>query len=193
MRTPLACSDRRRPWPPASGAGGRYPLAPPRRGATGCAGPPLRCGPSGAPRLHRRGCRFALAAHPAVELLEERVRRAQLTHKLDFGQSLEHLERTAINQICTSCGDLAMSSAQEWSKARHQMNGPNGHLDHLLDICHARGLPLQTAICVNQESSSWLPNFFLAGPSRSGFWDSARLESDAPRDANRPPIEAGFL
>ena len=26
-----------------------------------------------------------------------------------------------------------------------------GHLDRLLDICHARGLPLLTAICVNQE------------------------------------------
>lgn len=31
------------------------------------------------------------------------------------------------------------------------MNGPNGHLDRLLDICHARGLPLLTAICVNQN------------------------------------------
>lgn len=29
-------------------------------------GPPLRCGPTGAARLHRRGCRSALAAHPAV-------------------------------------------------------------------------------------------------------------------------------
>lgn len=29
------------------------------------------------------------------------------------------------------------------------MNGANGHLDRLLDLCHARGLPLLTAICVN--------------------------------------------
>jgi hypothetical protein len=34
------------------------------------------------------------------------------------------------------------------------MNGANGHLDRLLDICHARGLPLLTAICVNQEGVS---------------------------------------
>ncbi len=31
------------------------------------------------------------------------------------------------------------------------MNGEGGHLDRLLDMCHARGLPLLTAICVNQE------------------------------------------
>jgi hypothetical protein len=28
----------------------------------------------------------------------------------------------------------------------------NGHLDNLIDICRARGVPLLTAICVNQRS-----------------------------------------
>lgn len=85
-----------------------------------------------------------------LELLEERARRAQLKQKLDFGRSLEHLKRAAVNRTCTSYGELAKASGVDWSVARHQMNGPNGHLDRLLDICHARGLPLLTAICVNQ-------------------------------------------
>ena len=38
--------------------------------------------------------------------------------------------------------------------ARHQMNGVNGHLDRLLDLCHARHLPLLTAFCVNQAGVS---------------------------------------
>lgn len=87
-----------------------------------------------------------------IELLEERVRRSQIKHKLNFDLSLEHLKRAAVDGRCTSYGDLAKASGVEWSKARHQMNGPNGHLDRLLDICHARGLPLLTAICVNQAN-----------------------------------------
>jgi hypothetical protein len=87
-----------------------------------------------------------------LELLEERARRAQEKQKLDFGRSLEHLKQAAIHRTCTSYGDLAKASGVDWSTARHQMNGPNGHLDRLLDICHARGLPLLTAICVNQTN-----------------------------------------
>ena len=101
-----------------------------------------------------------------LELREERVRRAQLKHKLDFDRSLEHLKQAAINQICTSYGALAAASGVEWSKARHQMNGSNGHLDRLLDICHARGLPLLTAICVNQGN---IVDCELEGEALAGF------------------------
>ena len=110
-----------------------------------------------------------------LKLLEERVRRAQLRHKLDFNRSLEHLKRAAINQTCTSYGALAAASGVEWSKARHQMNGTNGHLDRLLDICHARGLPLLTAICVNQgniadgELGEEALAGFVAGAQRLGL------------------------
>lgn len=86
-----------------------------------------------------------------LALLEERVRRSKSTQRLDFECSLEHLTQTAISGVCTSYGALAAASQVAWSKARHQMNGPNGHLDLLLDICHARRLPLLTAICVNQN------------------------------------------
>lgn len=106
-----------------------------------------------------------------LELLEERARRAQLKHRLDFNRSLEHLKQTAINQACTSYGALAAASGVEWSQARHQMNGPNGHLDRLLDICHARGLPLLTAICVNQANVS---DCELGEEALSGFAAGAR-------------------
>lgn len=116
------------------------------------------------------------------ELLEERVRRAQLKQKLDFDKSLEHLKHTAIDQTCTSYGDLAAASGIDWSKARHQMNGPNGHLDRLLDICHARGLPLLTAICVNRgnitdgELEEGALAGFVAGARRLGLVVSDPLE-----------------
>src|SRR5881628_2567552 len=63
------------------------------------------------------------------ELLEERARRAQARHLLNMERSLEHLAQTAIRQECTTYGDLAKASGVEWSRARHQMNGPAGHLD----------------------------------------------------------------
>lgn len=99
-------------------------------------------------RNHERAEKTSVPLY--LELLEERVRRAQFKHKLDFDRSLAHLKQTAIDQTCTTYGALAAASGVEWSQARHQMNGTNGHLDRLLDICHARGLPLLTAIVVNQ-------------------------------------------
>lgn len=90
------------------------------------------------------------AATLYLALLEDRIRRAQATQKMSFERSLDHLKHAAIEQSCTTYGALAAASGVEWSKARHRMNGPKGHLDRLLDICHVRGLPLLTAICVNQ-------------------------------------------
>lgn len=104
-------------------------------------------------------------------LLEERVRRAQATQKLSFEHSLEHLKRAAIDQRCTTYGALAAASGVEWSKARHQMNNTNGHLDRLLDICHLRGLPLLTAICVDQGGVS---DGELVEQALAGFANGAR-------------------
>lgn len=105
------------------------------------------------------------------QLLEERVRRAQAKHKLNFDTSLAHLSAAAVSQKCTSYGALAAASHVEWSQARHQMNGPNGHLDRLLDICHARGLPLLTAICVNQGN---IADGELGDEALAGFITGAR-------------------
>ena len=85
-------------------------------------------------------------------LLIERARRSQAKQKLNFETSLAYLQRAAIDQRCVSYGDLAKASGVDWSQARHQMNGAHGHLDRLLEICHAKGLPLLTAICVNQQN-----------------------------------------
>ncbi len=85
-----------------------------------------------------------------LALLEERIRRARTQHKLDFDKSLDQLKQAAIEQRCTTYGALAAASGVEWSQARHQMNGLNGHLDRLLDLCVVQKLPLLTAICVNQ-------------------------------------------
>lgn len=106
-----------------------------------------------------------------AELLEERVRRAQAKHKMSFETSLDHLKQAAIEQRCTTYGALAAASGVEWSVARHQMNGLNGHLDRLLDICHVRGLPLLTAICVNQGG---LQNGELGADALEGFANGAR-------------------
>jgi hypothetical protein len=109
------------------------------------------------------------------ELLEERARRAQAKQRLSFDRSLEHLKQAALGQVCTSYGDLAKASGVEWSKARRQMSGWGGHLDRLLDLCHARGLPLLTAVCVNQdrvaecELADEALAGFVAGARRLGF------------------------
>lgn len=105
------------------------------------------------------------------KLLEERARRSQSKHKLDFDKSLNHLMEAAKEQRCTSYGHLAAASGLDWSKARHQMNGKDGHLDRLLDLCHARGLPLLTAICVNQGN---LDDGELGEAALAGFVAGAR-------------------
>ncbi|MFK4259208.1 hypothetical protein [Agrobacterium tumefaciens] len=106
-----------------------------------------------------------------LELLEERARRAATKHGLNLERSLSALKQAAIAGIAITYGDLAKASAVEWSKARHQMNGKNGHLDRLLEICHARSLPLLTAICVNQ---SGLQDGELEQKALAGFAEGAR-------------------
>ena len=117
-----------------------------------------------------------------IALLHERIRRAHESQKLSLDVSLEHLKQAAIRQKCTTYGALAAASQVEWSKARHQMNGVNGHLDRLLDMCFLRKLPLLTAICVNQENveSGELGEDslkgFATGAKRLGFKVSDALE-----------------
>ena len=110
-----------------------------------------------------------------MKLLEERARRSQQKHGLDREVSLSVLVQAAIEQKCTTYGALAKANNVEWSKARHQMNGTNGHLDRLLDVCHARGLPMLAAICVNQsgletgELEETALSGFVTGAQRLGF------------------------
>lgn len=105
------------------------------------------------------------------ELLEERARRSQEKQALNLEKSLDALKAAARQGICITYGDLAKASGVEWSKARHQMNGKHGHLDRLLEICHARQLPLLTAICVNQGG---LADGELEDSALLGFAEGAR-------------------
>lgn len=109
------------------------------------------------------------------QLLEERVRRAQAKQRVNFDRSLEHLRHKAIRQDCTTYGNLADASGVEWLRARCQTDGPNGHLDRLLDLCQASGLPLMTAIWVNQSDAADgdmegdVLTDFIAGAGRLGL------------------------
>ena len=84
-------------------------------------------------------------------LLEERARRSSSGLKIE--NSLQHLIKSARQGIFTTYGHLAKASDVPWGRARHAMNGEHGHLDRLLDVCHVRGLPLLTALCVNQQGA----------------------------------------
>jgi hypothetical protein len=106
------------------------------------------------------------------DLLEERSRRK--SKLLNVEKSLQHLMQAAQEARFTTYGELAIANGVPWNKARHHMNGSGGHLDQLLDVCHARGLPLFSAICVNQQgvSSGRLEESamdgFIAGVKRLG-------------------------
>jgi hypothetical protein len=106
-------------------------------------------------------------------LLEERARRASKLLSLD--KSIECLGRAAKDGRYVTYGDLAKASGVPWDKAHHKMNGAGGHLDRLLDVCYARGLPLLTAICVNKEGRNagmlepGALKGFIKGATRLGF------------------------
>jgi len=113
------------------------------------------------------------------ELLEERARRAQAKSHVSVERSLDLLRRAAIEQRCVTYGDLAKARNVGWSQARHTMSGANGHLDRLPDICHARGLPMLPALCVNQ---SGLQTGELEESALSGFVTGARRVGFAVTD-----------
>lgn len=104
-------------------------------------------------------------------LLQERARRVQARSRLNFEKSMALLRQAAVDQTCVSYGQIAAASGLEWKIARHQMNGPKGHLDSLLDLCHTAGLPMLPAICVNKEN---IKTGELETSALVGFADGAR-------------------
>jgi hypothetical protein len=125
--------------------------------------------------IHNHEQKAATRAPLYLELLEERARRSQGKGHLNIDKSLELLTQAAIEQRCVTYGDLAKASNIEWSLARHRMNGANGHLDRLLDVCHVRGMPMLPAICVNEsgrgtgELEPTALRGFATGARRLGF------------------------
>jgi hypothetical protein len=106
-------------------------------------------------------------------LLEERARRQSSGLKTEV--SLRHLMEMARAEKFTTYGDLARANCVAWNIARYAMNGPRGHLDRILDVCHARGLPLLTSLCVNKggieegELSEDALKGFSMGARRLGY------------------------
>jgi hypothetical protein len=91
--------------------------------------------------------------------------------KLDFENSLLHLKQAAIEQAGTTYVALAKASGVTWPQAHRPMTIWTGHLDLLLDLCHARALPLLTAICVDDDS---LSDCELSADALVGFVTGAR-------------------
>jgi hypothetical protein len=104
-------------------------------------------------------------------LLAQRARRMQAKCPLNFDKSMALLRDAAVKQVCVSYGQIAEASGVQWSVARHQMNGPKGHLDGLLDLCHCHGLPMLPAICVNKTN---IRTGELDPTALTGFTDGAR-------------------
>lgn len=123
-------------------------------------------------------------------VLEERARRGQEKSRLSIDSSLDLLRAAAIAERCVTYGDLAKASGVPWSQARQRLNGKNGHLDQLLDVCHARSFPLLTALVVNApgvvdgELEETALEGFAAGARRLGYTVAdARAFHQAQRDA----------
>lgn len=121
--------------------------------------------------IHNHERKAATGAPLFTLLLEERARRSKIKHILDVEKSLGALRQAAIEQRCISYGELAAVNEVAWSQTHHRMNGANGHLDRLLDVCHARGLPMLPAICVNKQG---LATGELEAPALAGFAEGAR-------------------
>lgn len=113
----------------------------------------------------------ATSAPLFIILLEERARRSKAKHALDVEVSMKALRQAAIDQRCMSYGELVAANGMDWNQARHRMNGANGHLDRLLDVCHAGGLPMLPAICVNKQG---LETGNLEPAALAGFAEGAR-------------------
>lgn len=113
-------------------------------------------------------------------LLEEEARRKEGTLKIDA--SIEHLKRSARHGQFTTYKQLADASKASWTQVRHLMNGPYGHLDQLLGVCHARGLPLLSAICVNRDAAD---TGELSDDALAGFVKAAKRIGHSPTDARQ--------
>ncbi|MCA0199874.1 MAG: hypothetical protein LCH56_03425 [Proteobacteria bacterium] len=104
-----------------------------------------------------------------ARLLAERARRTGAG--LDVEVTLRRLQEAARCREFVTYGEVAEANRMSWKQARHRMNGDGGHLDQIVDICHARGLPHFTSLCVNQAGRS---DGTLADTALSGFIKALR-------------------
>lgn len=82
------------------------------------------------------------------ELLEENSRRSG--NGLSFEKTLEAVKQAARERRFLPYIELAERSGCTWNKVRHSI--PR-HLQSLLEYCHARDMPLLSAIVVNKHNA----------------------------------------
>lgn len=103
-------------------------------------------------------------------LVEERARR--FGRGLTIEASLAHLIAAAKARKLATSRSVAEANGVSWNKARLAMSGEGRYLDQLLDICHARGLPLLPSLCVrprDEDVGDAALNGFVNGVRRLGY------------------------
>ena len=106
-------------------------------------------------------------------LIEERNRRHG--HGLTIEKSVAALTAAAKRREFISYGELAEANGVPWTQARHRMNGKHGHLDDILAYCHAKTIPLRTAIVVQKgklstgDMDQFTLDGFIEGVQRLGI------------------------
>jgi hypothetical protein len=103
------------------------------------------------------------------ELIDEHARRFGKGLRVEV--SLVYLKEAAKRGEFTTYGSLAEANGVHWSKVRRRMDGAHGHLGDVLSVCHAHGLPLLTALCVNKEA---IKDGTLSDEALSGFIKAAK-------------------
>lgn len=112
-----------------------------------------------------------------ADLLAEEARRKG--RRLDLSTTFDVVSKAAREGRCISYGQVAAASGVEWSSA-HRAIGP--HLDQLLQACHQRGLPLLSAIVVNQQN---IASRRLEPSALKGFIDGVQRLGIAVTDAEQ--------
>jgi hypothetical protein len=108
-------------------------------------------------------------------LLAERSRRN--SKYLSVEKTLDLLIQTARQKSYTTYKRVAEANGIDFSKVRYQVGK---HLDEIIDVCHSRGWPLLSSLCVKQNE---VDSGNLSGDSLKGFIAGVRRHSIPVTDA----------
>jgi len=109
-------------------------------------------------------------------LLAERSRRN--SKYLNIEKTIDLLIRTARKKTYTTYKQVTEANGIDFSKVRYQAGK---HLDEIIDLCHSRGWPLLSALCVKQNEVN---SGDLSGDSLKGFVAGVRRHNIPVTDAH---------
>jgi hypothetical protein len=109
-------------------------------------------------------------------LLAERSRRN--SKYLNIEKTIELLIQTARQKTYTTYKQVTEANGIDFSKVRYQAGK---HLDEIIDLCHSRGWPLLSALCVKQNEVN---SGDLSGDSLKGFVAGVRRHNIPVTDAH---------